>query len=56
MTRDALLYLNDIFESIEKILQYTANLTYKEFAANSMVIDAVIRNFESHRGSSKPHS
>lgn len=46
MTRDARLYLNDILESIEKIQQYTANLTFGEFVANNMVVDAVIRNFE----------
>ncbi len=46
MTRDARLYLYDILESIEKIEQYTANLTFEDFAANSMVVDAVVRNFE----------
>jgi len=46
MTRDARLYLYDILESIEKIEQYTANLTFEDFAANSMAVDAVVRNFE----------
>ena len=46
MTRDSLLYLNDILESISHIQQYIDNLTFKEFVKNSMVIDAVIRNFE----------
>ena len=39
MTRDARLYLYDILESIEKIEQYTANLTFEDFAANSMAVD-----------------
>ena len=46
MTRDALLYLYDILESIEKIQQYTANLTFEDFVANNMAVDAVVRNFE----------
>jgi len=46
MSRDVRLYLLDILEAIEKIQQYTANLTFEDFAANSMVIDAVVRNFE----------
>jgi len=46
MTRDALLYLYDILESTEKIQQYTANLTFEDFVANNMAVDAVIRNFE----------
>lgn len=46
MTRDQRLYLNDIMESIAKIQQYTANLTFDTFATNNMVIDAVVRNFE----------
>jgi uncharacterized protein with HEPN domain len=46
MTRDARLYLYDILESIEKIQQYTANLTFEDFVANNMAVDAVVRNFE----------
>lgn len=46
MTRNPLLYLNDIVESIARIQQYTANLTFDTFAANNMVIDAVVRNLE----------
>lgn len=40
------LYLNDILESIEKILEYTEGIDFDEFCENSMVFDAVIRNFE----------
>ena len=46
MTRDARLYLQDIVDSIEKIIKYTDNLTPEEFGINDMVIDAVVRNFE----------
>ena len=44
--RDLLLFLEDIFACIEKIEKYTEGLTYKEFAGNDMLVDAVIRNFE----------
>ncbi len=44
--RDPKLLLEDILDSAAKILNYTEHLTYSEFIANSMVIDAVIRNFE----------
>jgi uncharacterized protein with HEPN domain len=44
--RNNSLYLKDISESIEKIIAYTKGVNYEEFANNSMVFDAVIRNFE----------
>ena len=40
------LYLKDISESIQKILEYTQEIDYEEFIENSMVFDAVVRNFE----------
>lgn len=43
--RDFRLFLNDILESIEKIEKYTANVTFKDFTNNQMIIDAVVRNF-----------
>lgn len=46
MTRNVHLYLYDILESIEKIQQYTANLTFEDFIENNMAVDAVVRNFE----------
>jgi uncharacterized protein with HEPN domain len=33
-------------ESIRKIEKYSANLSFKEFSQNDMVVDAVIRNLE----------
>ena len=46
MKRDPQIYLQDILESIEKIQQYIANMTFDEFVSNNMAVDAVIRNFE----------
>ena len=40
------LLLEDIKESAEKILEYTKDLTFEEFAIDNKTIDAVIRNFE----------
>jgi hypothetical protein len=40
------LLIQDIIESAQKILEYTKGLTYDEFKADSMCVDAVIRNFE----------
>jgi uncharacterized protein with HEPN domain len=34
-----------ILEAIEKIMRYTAGMTYEQFAADERTIDAVIRNF-----------
>jgi uncharacterized protein with HEPN domain len=40
------LLIQDIIESAQKILDYTIGLTYDEFKADGMRVDAVIRNFE----------
>lgn len=44
--RSTELLIEDILESGQKILNYTAGLTLEEFSADSKTIDAVIRNFE----------
>lgn len=44
--RDDKLLLEDILESAEKILEYTAGLDYATFIIDSKTADAVIRNFE----------
>jgi len=49
--RDYTFFLEDILQAIEKIEIYTKDLSYDEFSydefcSNSMVVDAVIRNFE----------
>lgn len=38
--------IRDILEAIDKIEQYTKNITLSEFKKNTLVTDAVIRNFE----------
>ena len=44
--RDPYLFLIDMLESIEKVERYTTGLTFDEFEANDMVLDAVVRNLE----------
>ena len=44
--RDYILFLEDILEAIEKIENYTRDVTFADFSENDMAIDAVIRNFE----------
>lgn len=43
--RDDNLLLRDILEAGNKILRYTNTLSYENFVANEMVVDAVLRNF-----------
>lgn len=40
------IYLNHILESIEKISQFTGDVSFDNFQQNDMMIDAIIRNFE----------
>jgi uncharacterized protein with HEPN domain len=40
------LLIEDILESCNKILIYTADLSFEEFKNDNKTIDAVIRNFE----------
>jgi uncharacterized protein with HEPN domain len=44
--RDELVFLEDILECIERIEEYVAGLTEKEFEENSEKQDAVIRRIE----------
>ncbi|MEW6531940.1 MAG: DUF86 domain-containing protein [Thermodesulfobacteriota bacterium] len=46
MPRDYRLYLDDILESCRKIRQFTEGVSFQEFQQNTMMQDAVIRNFE----------
>ena len=46
MKRTQKLYLNDILEAIEKIEKYTKGLNFEDFSKNTMITDAVVRNFE----------
>jgi uncharacterized protein with HEPN domain len=38
--------MTDVLDAIEKIERYTAGLTFDQFEANEMVLDAVVRNLE----------
>jgi uncharacterized protein with HEPN domain len=40
------LYIHDIHDSLQKIMEYTRGINYDDFTENSMIIDAVTRNFE----------
>ncbi len=44
--RDGTLRLHDIIEAISRILRYTAHHSLESFAADEMVVDAVVRNLE----------
>lgn len=46
VSRDPVLYLEDIKSSCKKILSYTKDMDFAEFKANSLVYDAVLRNLE----------
>ena len=46
MTRDLRLYLDDILESIEKIEEYTQNISEEQFSRNTQVQDAVLRRVQ----------
>src|SRR5580658_7619862 len=44
--RSPQLLLEDLVESANKILLYTAGLSFEEFLADGKTVDAVVRNFE----------
>ena len=46
MSRDELIYLQDIAESCDRIVQYTAGLTQSDFIHDQKSYDAVVRNLE----------
>ena len=46
MKRDINVYINDILESIERILEYTDNISLKDFTQNQLIQDAVCRRIE----------
>jgi uncharacterized protein with HEPN domain len=46
MSRDESLYLMDIQEACEKVLRFTAGMTYKGFVHDELHFDAVVRNLE----------
>ena len=44
--REYKVFIEDIVNAMDKIEKYTSGIKYEEFENNSMIIDAVIRNFE----------
>jgi len=44
--RNYIMYIEDIIECMEKFEQYAAKMSYQDFAKNTLVFDAVIRNLE----------
>jgi len=46
MPKDYRIYLNDIIECIEKIINYTTEYSLVDFCNDTKTIDAVIRNLE----------
>jgi uncharacterized protein with HEPN domain len=46
MSRDESLYHMDIQEASEKVLRFTAGMTYKDFVHDELHFDAVVRNLE----------
>lgn len=46
ISRDYILYLEDMLTSILRIEEYIGDMDFREFKMNYMVVDAIIRNFE----------
>src|SRR5579864_7904112 len=46
MSRDHMLYLEDILISCNKITRYTVNMTFEKFKSDERTYDAVVRNLE----------
>lgn len=46
MSRDYLLYLEDIQLALERIDRYVLGLSFETFSADEMRVDAVVRNLE----------
>jgi len=46
MSRDYLLFLDDIAQSSQKILRYISGFSYEQFLHDDKTYDAVIRNLE----------
>ncbi len=46
MPRDSKLYLRDLIEASERILEYTKNMSLADFERSRITIDAVVHNLE----------
>jgi uncharacterized protein with HEPN domain len=45
LSRDIRLYLDDMIEAAERVLSYTAGMSFDEFVVDFRSYDAVLRNF-----------
>ncbi len=45
-SRNTSLLIEDIIDSAQKILLYTAEISFNQFISDSKTVDAVVRNFE----------
>jgi uncharacterized protein with HEPN domain len=45
-SRNYRIYLDDILTSMLRIIEYIGDRDFEEFKNNTMVVDAVVRNFE----------
>jgi uncharacterized protein with HEPN domain len=43
--REWQVYIEDIVEAVDRIMRYSAPLTAETFGTNTLVVDAVVRNF-----------
>jgi uncharacterized protein with HEPN domain len=46
LKRDALLYLDDLLEAIQRIEEYSTHPDFESFKQDKKAVDAIIRNFE----------
>jgi len=46
MTRDVRLYINDMLEALEKIEEYTENVSEDDFFEDTQLQDAIVRRIE----------
>ena len=46
MTREILVYIEDMLDSIDLIVKYTGNLSMKQFEEDTLIQDAVCRRLE----------
>ena len=46
MKHEYKLFIEDLFESINRIKKYTAQMSYNNFKKDQMILDATVRNLE----------
>ena len=46
MPRDVRLYLDDIVEAADRVLEYVAGMDFDQFTADQRTVDAVVRHLE----------